>query len=176
MVRFLAALLSLTFTASADVKVGQPAPEISPAQLLPDQPAANANLRALKGKAVVLEFWATWCGPCVMAIPHLNELTVQFQDKPVVFLSVTDENRAVVEPFLKKRPIEGWVGLARDRKTFADYGVTGVPRTFLIGRCRQTGRGCHTGRFDRRIDRRSAGATADQRPHDHLRIVGDPAE
>lgn len=132
MVRFLAALLSLTFTASADVKVGQPAPEISPAQLLPDQPAANANLRALKGKAVVLEFWATWCGPCVMAIPHLNELTVQFQDKPVVFLSVTDENRAVVEPFLKKRPIEGWVGLARDRKTFADYGVTGVPRTFLI--------------------------------------------
>jgi uncharacterized protein (TIGR03435 family) len=131
-VRFLAALLSLTFIASADVKVGQPAPEISLDQLLPDQPAANASLRALKGRAVVLEFWATWCGPCVIAIPHLNELTVQFKDKPVVFLSVTDEHCAVVEPFLKKRPIEGWVGLARDRKTFADYGVTGVPRTFLI--------------------------------------------
>ncbi|HWC96328.1 MAG TPA: TIGR03435 family protein [Candidatus Sulfopaludibacter sp.] len=132
MVRFLAALLCLIFTASGDVRVGQPAPEIALDQLLPEQPAANASLAALKGKAVVLEFWATWCGPCVMAIPHLNELTVQFKEQPVVFLSVTDESSAAVETFLKRRPIEGWIGLARDRKTFADYGVAGVPRTFLI--------------------------------------------
>src|ERR1039458_7098462 len=132
MVRFLAALLCLAFGAAADVKVGQPAPEISLDQLLPDQSVANASLRALKGKAVVLEFWATWCGPCVMAIPHLNELAVQFKDRPVVFLSITAESRAEIEPFLKKRPIEGWVGLTKDSKVIEDYGVTGLAHTFLI--------------------------------------------
>jgi uncharacterized protein (TIGR03435 family) len=132
MVRFLAALLCLAFGAAADVKVGQPAPEISLDQLLPDQSVANASLRALKGKAVVLEFWATWCGPCVMAIPHLNELALQFKDRPVVFLSITAESRAEIEPFLKKRPIEGWVGLTKDSKVIEDYGVTGLAHTFLI--------------------------------------------
>ena len=113
MVRALAALLCLAFAVTANVKVGQPAPEILLDQLLPDQPVANASLRALKGKAVVLVFWATWCGPCVAAIPHLNELAVQYKDKPIVFLAITPEDRSEIEPFLKKRPIEGWVGIAK---------------------------------------------------------------
>jgi uncharacterized protein (TIGR03435 family) len=132
MVRFLAGLLCLVFGANAGIKIGQPAPEISLDQLLPDQPVASATLHALKGKAVVLEFWATWCGPCVMAIPRLNELAVEFKNKPVVFLSITAESRAEIEPFLKKRPIEGWVGLTKDRKVLEDYGVTSLTRTFLI--------------------------------------------
>jgi len=72
---------------------------------------ANATLHALAGKAVVLEFWATWCAPCVAAIPHLNELATQFKDRPVVFLSVSDETPSVVEAFLQKHPIDGWSAL-----------------------------------------------------------------
>jgi uncharacterized protein (TIGR03435 family) len=113
-------------------KVGQPAPEIALDLLLPDRPVADATLPALAGKAVVLEFWATWCGPCVEAIPHLNELAAQFKDRPVVFLSVTDEERAVVESFLKKRPIQGWTGIAKRKKLGENYGVEGIPDTFLI--------------------------------------------
>jgi uncharacterized protein (TIGR03435 family) len=126
----LAILLPLTL--SGGVKVGQPAPDIVLDQLLPNQPAANARLEALKGKAVVLEFWATWCGPCIAAFPHLNKLAVQFKDRPVVFLSVTNETRAEVEPVLKKFPLEGLIGFAKDRALSEAYGVTGIPHTFLI--------------------------------------------
>jgi uncharacterized protein (TIGR03435 family) len=90
------------------------------------------SLKALQGKAVVLEFWATWCGPCIAAIPHWNQLATQFREKPVVFLSVSDESRDTIERFLAKKPIEGIVGLSKDRKVFDAYGVTGVGRTFLI--------------------------------------------
>lgn len=121
----LIALLAVSAHAFERPKVGQPAPEITLDLFLPNQPT-------LAGKAVVLEFWATWCGPCVEAIPHLNELATQFHDRPVVFLSVTDEDRAVVEAFLKKRPIQGWVGLDKGRKFHESYGVEGIPDPFLI--------------------------------------------
>ena len=77
------------------------------------------SLRAFQGKAVVLDFWATWCGPCIAAIPHWNQLATQFRGKPVVFVSVTDENRETIERFLTKKPIEGIVGLSTDRKVLS---------------------------------------------------------
>lgn len=87
---------------------------------------------AFKGKSVVLEFWATWCGGCVAEIPHLNEISDRFKDKPVVFLSVTDEDSDVVRSFLQKRPMRGWVGLDANGITFKRYGVIGRPQTILI--------------------------------------------
>jgi uncharacterized protein (TIGR03435 family) len=125
-----AALLAAVSCAAAGVQPGDPAPEITLDVLLPERPVADATLQALAGKAVVLEFWATWCGPCVAAIPHLDELAARFVGRPVVFLSVTDEDRALVEGFLRTRPIQGWVGIAKDLK--ASYGVEGIPDTFLI--------------------------------------------
>src|SRR5262245_57315569 len=78
--------------------------------------------------------WATWCGGCVSAIPHLNDLAEKFQDKPVVFLSVTDEDPTVVEEFLRTRPIRGLVGVAHAESPYKRYDVDGVPATFLIDR------------------------------------------
>jgi uncharacterized protein (TIGR03435 family) len=116
----------------AEPKVGVPPPEIHFEKLLPEQPIANARFDALRGKVVVIEMWATWCGVCVDAIPHLNELAEKFKGRPVVFLSVTDEESGVVEAFLKKRPISGWVGIAHAASPLSDYGVYGIPATFLI--------------------------------------------
>jgi len=113
-------------------KVGDPAPEIGLEKLLQAQDRTVANLKALKGDIVVLEFWATWCGPCVTAIPHLNELIEKYEDKPVRFISITDEKEDIVTKFLKKRPIRGWVGLDTDRSLFKEYGVSGIPMTVLI--------------------------------------------
>src|SRR5215471_16078845 len=132
MVRLLVAFLYLAVYAVADVTVGQPAPEIALDQLLPDQPVANASLRTLKGKAVVLEFWATWCGPCVAGIPDWNHLVEAFRDKPVIFLAVTDESPGHVQKFLQKTPIEGWVGVARRKAMHDPYEINGIPRAVLI--------------------------------------------
>jgi uncharacterized protein (TIGR03435 family) len=117
---------------TAAVKVGDRAPNIHFDKLLPDQPAANGRFEALAGKVVVLEMWATWCGACVNAIPHLNELAEKFKGRPIVFLSATDEEPAVVEAFLKKRPIGGLVGIAHTESPWKLYDVDGIPATFLI--------------------------------------------
>jgi thiol-disulfide isomerase/thioredoxin len=71
--------------------IDQKGPEVELSQLLQAPAGTQPVLSALRGKAVVIEFWATWCGPCVTEIPHLNELVEQVKGKPVVFLSVTDE-------------------------------------------------------------------------------------
>lgn len=113
-------------------ETGKPAPEVELRQLLQAPDGTLPRLEALRGKAVVMEFWATWCGGCVAAIPHLNALADQFQNKGVVFLSVTDEDPGIVQAFLKKRIIKGWVGIDRDGATFKAYGVDGRPQAFLI--------------------------------------------
>jgi uncharacterized protein (TIGR03435 family) len=110
------------------------APEVELRQLLQAPGNVTPTLAALRGKAVVMEFWATWCGGCVAAIPHLNELAEQSKNKPVVFLSVSDESLEVVESFLRKRSMSGWVGVDKDGATFAKYGIVGRPQTILIDR------------------------------------------
>ena len=112
------------------VKVGDPAPPMKLDSLIGDQPVAAA-LDGLKGKVLVLEFWATWCGPCVDAIPHLNELMEKFAGR-IEFVSVTDEEAGVVEAFLKKKPIRGWVGFDRSKTMSKQYGFEGIPDTVLI--------------------------------------------
>jgi thiol-disulfide isomerase/thioredoxin len=89
---------------------------------------------ALRGRAVVLDFWATWCSPCVAAIPKFNELVVEFRDRPVDFVSVTDESEEVVRRFLEKRPIEGFVAIDSDGSVFRQHNVKGRPFTVLIDR------------------------------------------
>jgi thiol-disulfide isomerase/thioredoxin len=60
----------------------------------------------LSGKVVVVDFWATWCGPCIASFPKLNELKSQSASKPVEFLSVSYETRGQVEPVLRRHPLE----------------------------------------------------------------------
>lgn len=93
---------------------------------------ADLEPASLRGKVVVLEFWATWCAPCIGAIPHINDLVAAHADDPVVFISITDEAAEQVEPFLGKRPIHGSVVLDTDRSIFHNFRIGAIPRTFLI--------------------------------------------
>ena len=111
--------------------IGQAAPELGIEKFL-QAPEGKKSLSALQGKVVVLEFWATWCAPCVAAIPHLNQLNEEFRDKQVQFISITDEGEDVIAPFLKRQEMKSWIGLDTDRSIFEAYGVKGIPRTFLI--------------------------------------------
>ena len=120
----IALLLLLAAVAHAQgLRSGAPAPPLTL-----DRP--NLTWESLRGRPVILEFWATWCGPCVDEIPHLNHLANKFPD--VQFVSITAEDSAVVDPFLAKHPIAGQVALDHGKATSTAYGVEGVPKAFLI--------------------------------------------
>ena len=129
----LALLLAIFgFRPLSELKLGDPAPALKVEQLLQAPNGTRATWGDLHGRAVVLEFWATWCGGCVEQIPHLNALAEKFKNQPIQFISVTDEEKGVVSRFLEKHPMAGWIALDSGENTFRDYGVEGRPQTFLV--------------------------------------------
>ena len=115
------------------LRVGQPAPPITLKYVLQSPTREIPTWQTLKGKVVVLEFWATWCAPCIAALPHLNKLVEQFSGRPVEFVNVTDEDERHVREFLKFRGVSGVIGLDTDKAMTEAYGVHLLPRTVLVG-------------------------------------------
>jgi thiol-disulfide isomerase/thioredoxin len=119
---------------SSEGKLNAPAPELGLERLLQSPAEAKTDWKSLQGKVVVLEFWATWCAPCIAAIPHLNDLADRLQDQPLEFIAITDESESTVIPFLKRRPMKAWVGLDSDRSVFEAYDVQEIPYTVVVDR------------------------------------------
>jgi uncharacterized protein (TIGR03435 family) len=117
---------------NAGPKIGDAPPAFGLEKMLQVPEGKKLEWSALKGKVVVLEFWATWCGPCVAAIPHLNELADKFKDQPVQFVAVTDEDEKIIVPFLKRKAIHAWIGLDTDKSMFKAYGISGIPQTVIV--------------------------------------------
>ena len=111
---------------------GVAAPALSFTKLLQAPTGAKVDWPSLHGKVVVLEFWATWCAPCVAEIPILNSLQASVDPTRIVFLSVDDEEPAAVEKFLARKPIKGWLGFDTTGKTLERYGIQGRPATIVI--------------------------------------------
>jgi len=108
--------------------LGQKAPEISAESWI--NLKTPATLRKLRGKVVVLEFWATWCGPCVEGIPHLTELQRKYAAKDVQFLSLVEEGHATMDKFLKRRTVEYPIGL--ESGSLKSYGISSIPHAFVV--------------------------------------------
>jgi len=94
----------------------------------------KVTLSDLRGKVVVLDFWATWCGPCRKELPILDKLSQQYQDKGVVVLGVNDEDNATVKSFLKKNNYNFTVLMDSKEEAHRGYGIHGIPTVVVINR------------------------------------------
>lgn len=113
--------------------INEPAPAFS----LTDLKGRAINSSALKGKVVVLDFWATWCGPCVASFPAMQQAQNRFQDDPNVrFLFVnTREGGPIqrVHDFMHKHPYNFVVPVDSQQKVANAYKVLGIPTKVVIG-------------------------------------------
>jgi peroxiredoxin len=92
------------------------------------------NLKELRGKVVLLNFWATWCPPCRKEMPDLETLYVRFKDQGFVVLAISDEDAAKVRPFLAGQNITYPVLLDRGRKVNQQFQIEGIPKSFVYDR------------------------------------------
>ena len=93
---------------------------------------AMLQLSEFRGRAVILDYWATWCGPCVREIPHLQKVADEFPQDLVV-IGISSENMSVLQEFAKSKSLRYPIGAAASR--VPPYtGITVVPTTFFIDR------------------------------------------
>jgi thiol-disulfide isomerase/thioredoxin len=99
-----------------------------------DLEAKEQKLSALKGKVVMVNFWATWCPPCKEEIPSMMKLNQSMAGKPfqMLAISVDEGGKAAVEGFFKKSGLSLPVYLDSDGAVSRSYGTTGVPETFIV--------------------------------------------
>ena len=112
------------------VPTGEPAPSFS----LEDLDGDQISLADQRGKVVLVDFWATWCGPCLQELPHIQQLHEEYRERGLVVLAIsTDSQKEKVLPFVDK---EGYTFpvLYADSQVQAAYGVRGIPAVYLIDR------------------------------------------
>ena len=94
--------------------------------------SSTIDLTALRGKPVVINWWITFCPPCIKEIPELNELVEKYADHDVEFLAIADNEMAELTPFLKKHPFTYDIALGKDEAVHI-FGQ-GYPRHVIIDR------------------------------------------
>jgi len=131
---FLALILSLALSGcyggSRPARIGTPAPDF-----IVQDSDRKVELRDFRGKTVVLNFWATWCPPCVEEMPSLTELQQRFRDKDVTVVGVSvDVDSDSYHRFLKDHKIDFLTVRDPDQKANNLYGTFKFPETYIIDR------------------------------------------
>ena len=125
------------------LKVGDALPDLTAVKLEGKLP------ESLKGKVVLLDFWASWCDPCKESFPAMEELQKEYGPRGLVIIAVNvDENRSDMEDFLKKHTADFTVVHDAKEKLVAEAGIATMPSSFLVdqsGRIRFVHAGFHGG-------------------------------
>lgn len=114
--------------------VGKPAPALAVGEWLGEAPPP---IEQLKGKIVLIDFWATWCGPCIRAFPHTNEVARAYKERGVVVLGVCDSNMRsgkTMESVAKQAKLEFPTAQDQSGATARAFGVRWWPFYVLIDR------------------------------------------
>jgi len=101
---------------------------------LKDLSGKSWTFSGLRGKVVLVNFWATWCPPCRKEMPDLETLFQRFASKGFVVLGISDEEEVKVEPFIRERRISFPVLLDPGRKANGMFVVEGIPKSFVYDR------------------------------------------
>lgn len=132
----LLAVFALVAVAEASQAAAAENVTLAPAFTVRGLDGRNVRLSDFKGKAVVLDFWATWCGPCRASMPHLNEMQGRFsrQGLVVLGLSVDDAEPQTVRRFADRLGVKFRMAMADDRILDLYGPIRSIPTTFFINR------------------------------------------
>lgn len=121
----------------APVEAGSPAPAFRAVTTLAGAPIHDKTLADYKGQVVLLNLWATWCGPCRLEMPSLEKLHEELGPKGLKIVAVSVDApgmESAIRDFRKELGLTFEILYAPDGKIRDDYQATGFPETFIIGR------------------------------------------
>jgi peroxiredoxin len=115
----------------AKALAGRPAPDFK----LKDLADKEVSLSESKGHVVVLDFWATWCGPCRQGLPHVDKVSQEFKDQGLLAYAVNlEESKEQVQKFMEEQKLKLTALLDSDGAVSKQYMVNGIPQTVVIGK------------------------------------------
>ena len=130
-------LLMLPNTVAASPKIGDKAPAVSVAKWITEKPPALPGDKGGEKRVFLVEFWATWCPPCLKSIPHLAKLQKKHRKAGLLILGISNEEPKTIEAFIKsKMKMPYFVGNDDDMKTTSAWtdDIQTIPHAFLVNK------------------------------------------